>query len=152
MDFAVLLLKEFALRCGIIKRYGSNVIYIKDADDIAAVLGLSGAAKALLHFEAGRVDKEVNNSVNRVVNCDSANARRIADTAARQMDLLERLQQEKGFEFLPPQLRETAESRLANPGLSIAELGALQSKSIGKSGMHHRLRKLEQIAEEELCL
>ncbi len=152
VDFAVLLLKEFALRCGIIKRYGSNVIYIKDADDIAAVLGLSGAAKALLHFEAGRVDKEVNNSVNRVVNCDSANARRIADTAARQMDLLERLQQEKGFEFLPPQLRETAESRLANPGLSIAELGALQSKSIGKSGMHHRLRKLEQIAEEELCL
>lgn len=151
-EFTQALLKEFDIRSGILKRYGYNVLYIKDADNISSVLGLMGAATGLLHFESGRVTKEVNNSVNRVVNCDSANARRIADSSARQMDLLDRLKQEKGFEFLPETLRETAETRLDNPGLSISELGAIQSQAIGKSGMYHRLKKLEQIAEEILCL
>lgn len=151
-EFTLELLESFTIRGGILKRYGYNVIYVKDADHIADVLALIGASASLLQFEAGRVDKEVNNSVNRVVNCDNANARRIADSSARQMDLLERLRREKGFEFLPENLRETAESRLNNPGLSIAELGAIQTKAIGKSGMYHRLKKLEMLAEEELCL
>ncbi len=151
-EFTLALLKSFELKGGILKRYGYNVVYIKDADFIASILALAGASASVLQFEAGRVDKEVNNTVNRVVNCDNANARRIADSSARQMDLLERLKREKGFEFLPEALRETAETRLNNPGLSIAELGAMQSKTIGKSGMHHRLKKLEAIAEEELCL
>lgn len=151
-EFTQALLKELDLRGGILKRYGYNILYIKDADNISSALGLMGASTGLLYFESGRVTKEVNNSVNRVVNCDSANARRIADSSARQMDLLDRLREEKGFDFLPEALRETAETRLYNPGLSIAELGAIQSIAIGKSGMYHRLKKLEQIAEDALCL
>lgn len=150
-DFADALARGFDLRANLIKRYGYNILYLKDGQKVAEFLALIGAAAGMLAFEAGRVDKEMNNKVNRVVNCDSANARRIADSAARQIELLQRLEAEKGLAFLPDALREAAEKRLHNPGLSLSELGRLQSKPLGKSGMNHRLKKLEEIARQALC-
>lgn len=151
-EFYKSLIESYQLTVGLIKRYGYNVLYLKDADHISTLLGLMSASTAVLHFEAKRVDKEVNNSVNRMVNCDQANARRIANSSARQMDLLQELKNKKGFSFLPEELRETAELRLAYPGHSLAELGGMLTQIVGKSGMHHRLKKLEMIAKESLCL
>ncbi len=146
------IIESYQLTVGLIKRYGYNVLYLKDADHISTLLSLMAASTAVLDFESERVYKDVNNSVNRAVNCDQANAKRIANSSARQMDLLQKLKDQKGFSFLPEDLRETAELRLDYPGLSLAELGSKLSQAVGKSGMHHRLKKLEIIAKEKLCL
>ena len=86
------------------------------------------------------------NSVNRVVNCDSANTQRLANAAARQLDLIGTLSDHGLFDQLPADLRLTAETRLNNPDLSLKELGAVMEPPLGKSGMNHRLKRLEQIA------
>lgn len=127
-----------------------HMLYVKNGDDIAELLGLMGAHLALLNFEDVRVRKNMNEMVNRAVNCDNANLQRVADTSARQADLLKRLKAAGGFATLPEDLASVAELRLDNPGLSIRELGECMDPPLGKSGMYHRLGRLEAWAEDYL--
>ena len=113
---------------------------------MADFLLLAGAHQSLLAFESLRVEKEVRNSVNRVVNCDSANTQRLANAAARQLDLIGTLSDHGLIDQLPADLRSTAEIRLIHPDLSLKELGEVMDPPLGKSGMNHRLKRLEQIA------
>ena len=145
---AVELLAGHDIRAGIVSRHGYDVVYIKEGQFIADFLLLTGAHLALLDFESLRVEKEMRNSVNRMVNCDSANTQRMADTAARQIELILRLKAAGGLALLPEDLQATAEIRLENPYYSIRELGELMQPPLGKSGMNHRLKRLERIAAE----
>lgn len=146
----VALLGEQDIRAGIVARHGHDVVYLKEGQYIADFLLLTGAHRSLLSFESLRVEKEMRNSVNRMVNCDSANTQRIADTAARQTDLIRLLSEWGGLPALPAELRAAAEARLENPELSLKELGEIMQPPLGKSGMNHRLRKLEQAAADYL--
>ncbi len=151
--FCLDLLENHEIQGSLLKRYGYNVVYLKDGQQISDFLGLVGAHTSLLNFEALRVEKDMRNAVNRMVNCDTANASRIANTAARQSEALYWYDEHIGLKKLPSDLLEAARVRIDNPGLSLAELGALMDPPLGKSGMNHRLQKLENIirqAKEEI--
>ncbi len=140
------LLEQFDIRSNTLERSGNTIVYFKEGELIAEFLLQTGAHVALLSFESLRVDKEMRNTVNRVVNCDNANAQRIANTSARQLQLLHELQDSNTLGLLSAELQAAAKARLANPHLSLRELGELMNPPIGKSGMNHRLKKLETIA------
>lgn len=133
------------------KRSGREVLYFKEGEAIASFLALIGAHNSLLRFESIRVEKELRNSVNRVVNCDTANARRQADASVRQIQRIEELLAGERAGSIPQELYEAALVRVENPGMSIRDIGLLMTPPIGKSGMNHRLRKLEELADDS-CL
>lgn len=147
-DYLTLLLHAENIEPSIFYRNGHPVVYFKEGQVIGDFLALIGAHSSLLRFESIRVDKELRNSVNRVVNCDTANARRQAEACVRQSSLIENLLQSAESVRIPQELMEAARVRVDNPGMSIRDLGQMMSPPIGKSGMNHRLRKLEEIAKE----
>jgi len=125
-----------------------TVIRFRSGDSVSTFFALIGASKALLDFESIRVDREIQGRVNRVVNCDSGNAKRQADAGARRTALFMKLLSSEESASLPKELLLAGQVLIDNPGLSIAELGALMDPPISKSGMNHRLKKLEEIASE----
>ncbi|NLM78569.1 MAG: DNA-binding protein WhiA [Ruminococcaceae bacterium] len=149
-DLFKALLDQQDLRSTLVERQHYQVIYLREGQCLADYLLLAGAQHSYLTFELLRVEKEMRNSVNRVVNCDSANLQRVADTAARQSSLLRRLQEKNLDRQLPPDLKAAAETRLQYPELSLKELGAMMQPSLGKSGMNHRLKRFEAMAAELL--
>ena len=147
-DYLTLLLHAENIEPSVFYRNGHPVVYFKEGQVIGDFLALIGAHSSLLRFESIRVDKELRNSVNRVVNCDTANARRQAEACVRQSSLIEDLLESTESVKIPQELIEAAHVRVDNPGMSIRDLGLMMSPPIGKSGMNHRLRKLEEIAKE----
>ncbi|MDD4601767.1 Sporulation transcription regulator WhiA [bioreactor metagenome] len=151
VDFAktlVRLLKNFKLPVGMTGRKKDSIVYLKDGDAITTFLRIIGAHNALMAFENVRVVKDVRNQVNRLVNCETANLQKTVNAAIRQVEAIKYIQKTIGLEKLPPALRETAEVRLNQPEAALQELVEILGSRIGKSGMNHRLRKLQQIAEE----
>lgn len=124
-----------------------SVVCFREGDLISDFLALTGASSAMLEFENVRAERELNADVNRTVNCDSGNSRRQSEASARRTELFSRLLADEESMKLPPELKDAAMIHIANPGLSIAELGELMSPPIGKSGMNHRLIRLEEIAK-----
>jgi cell division protein WhiA len=147
-DYITLLFHAENIAPSLIERNGRPVLYIKEGQAIADFLALIGAHSGLLKFESIRVDKELRNSVNRIVNCDTANARRQADTSAQQSEIMAALLQSDESTSIPQELFEAARVRVENPGLSIRDLGLLMNPPIGKSGMNHRLQKLMELARD----
>jgi cell division protein WhiA len=149
---AVQLLRQFGIAANILPRHGHMVVYLNEGQNLADYLAYAGAHRSLLSLESLRVEKEIRNSVNRAVNCDNANSQRIANTSVRQIELIRAISSTGELEMLPPDLKATAEARLEHPDLSIAELGELMNPPLGKSGMNHRLRRLESLAAERLSI
>ena len=100
-----------------------------------------------MSFENTRILKSMRNSLNRRVNCEAANLGKTATASVRQLSDIQTIEETIGLSALSDALRETAEQRLANPDLSIAELGQTLDPPVGKSGMNHRFRRLAEIAE-----
>jgi cell division protein WhiA len=144
------ILRQLSIHNTQITRDRYVVLYIKEGQHLADYLLLSGAHRSLLGFESLRVEKEMRNTVNRVVNCDSANMQRVADASARQLDLIRRLYERSLDGLLPPDLKEAAEVRSTYPDLTLKELGECLNPPLGKSGMNHRLKRMEKIAAELL--
>ena len=147
-DNLILLLHAENIEPSKFRRGDKTVVYFKDGSSVADFLTCIGAHSSRLHFESTRVDKEIRNSVNRMVNCDTANAKRQAEACARQTELLSALLQSGENGKIPPELLLAARVRVENPGMSLRDLGLLMNPQIGKSGMNHRLQKLEEIARE----
>ena len=101
-----------------------------------------------MELENVRIIKEVRNSVNRQVNCETANISKTVTAAAKQIEDIKYLQCNMGFSQLTDGLREVAELRMDYPDSSLQELGRMLSEPISKSGVNHRLRKISRIAEE----
>ena len=114
----------------------------------AHLLSIFGAQSARFAMEDAYIRKELRNNANRAVNCDSANVQRAVTAASRQAQAIERVLAAHGRESLPPLLGEMAELRLAHPEMSREELGRLCDPPVGKSGVNHRLRRLEAMAKE----
>jgi cell division protein WhiA len=129
-------------------RKDSPVVYLKDGEGIVEFLKLIGANTAILNLENVRILKQVRNDVNRAVNCETANLQKTLDAAYRQAENIRYIEANRGFEKLTPALRQIAELRLENPEASLAELSEMTGENIGKSGINHRLRKLDDIAEK----
>ena len=142
------ILIEFGISAKIIEKKYNYATYVKEAESIALFLNVIGAHMALLNFENIKVMHEMNNQINRVVNCETANLSKIVNAAVRQIEAINKIQSSIGLEKLPDGLRELAELRLKNPDMGLEELGKLLSKPLGKSGVNHRFKKLEEIAGE----
>lgn len=125
-----------------LRHQGHFVVYTKGRQAISDFLLHTRAHQALLMYEQLRVEKEVANQVHRMVNCDSGNAQRLADSSARQRACILRLQENGQWELLPDSLKEVAVLRLENPEWSLAEIGAALNPAVGKSGVNHRLNRI----------
>ncbi len=139
---------DFDIESKIILRKKYYVVYLKEGSGIVDLLNVCEAPVALMSLENLRILKEMRNSVNRRVNCETANITKTVNAAARQVEDIEYLKLHYGFENLPEALREMAEVRLENPDAPLKELGGFFHPPIGKSGVNHRLRKLSELAEK----
>lgn len=140
-------LQEMGLPAKTIRRKNQSVVYIQEADCIAEALRLMGANLALMEFENIRIMREMRGSINRQVNCETANLKKTINAAHRQIEDIQFLQENGGFDHLSPVLVRAAEIRLAYPDASLTELGSFLNPPVGKSGMNHRLRKLQEAAD-----
>lgn len=141
-------LKKYNIDFKIMERKMSYSIYTKDGEEISKFLALIGANFSVLKFEEIRVYRDLKNNINRKVNCETANLNKIVNSSVKQINDIKYLREKERFNELPEQLREIAEIREENPDASLEELGKLLKNPIGKSGVNHRLRKIQQIAEE----
>ncbi|ENZ03644.1 DNA-binding protein WhiA [Clostridium thermobutyricum] len=142
------LINSFGLNSKVIQRKNSHIIYIKEGEQIVDLLNILGAHTCLLELENIRIKKEMRNNVNRLVNCETANLSKTVNAAVRQVESIELIKASVGLQRLPKNLQEIAELRLQYPEESLKELGEMLDPPIGKSGVNHRLRKIEKIAEE----
>ena len=123
-------------------------IYLKDGEEISKTLALLGANKSVLKFEEIRVKREMNNKVNRLVNCETANMNKTMNASIEQIEIIRKLKQNGKFEKLEEPLKEIAELRLQNPSASLIELGKMLKTPIGKSGVNYRLKKVMEIGKK----
>lgn len=137
----------FGISCGLMKRKEHFVVYLKDSEAISDMLTLLGAHKALLDFENIKVLKEMRESVQRRVNCETANISKTVSAAVKQAEDIRYIADRKGLDSLSDSLREAAELRLRFPDATLSEL-AEEMLGVGKSGMNHRFRRIAKIAEE----
>lgn len=143
------LANKFSLNSRCIERKKGHVMYIKEGEKITEFLSLIGAHQALLYFEDVRIVKDMRNSVNRLVNCETANVNKSVSAAMKQIEAIKRIERAMGLDQLPEKLREVAEARLKYTDLNLSELGEiLPSGKVSKSGINHRMRKLHEIAEK----
>ncbi|GAB6991895.1 DNA-binding protein WhiA [Paenibacillus pini] len=142
------LANEFHLNARCIERKKGFILYIKEGEKIIEFLSLIGAHQALFKFEDVRIMRDMRNSVNRIVNCETANLNKTIGAAVRQIDNIKLLQKEMGLENLPDKLREVAEIRLSHPDMNLKEVGELLKGTVSKSGVNHRLRKIDELAEK----
>lgn len=141
-------MKNFDLRPGISKRKQWLVVYLKEADQIAHFLNVIGAHTALLNLESVRTVKGMRNKVNRLINCETANISKSINASLKQIENIELIRMTIGLERLPASLNKIAVLRLENPDASLKELGEMLDPPVGKSGINHRMRKLERIADK----
>ena len=141
-------LAKHGIHAGMTIRKKYFVVYIKDSEDIVTLLHLMDASVSLMATENARILKEVRNSVNRRVNCETANIGKTVESAGRQLEEIRFLEESGILQTLPALLREAAALRTRHPGASLSELGALANPPVGRSGMNHRLRKLSSLAQK----
>lgn len=148
-DGLLKMMNHFNLNARTTKRRNGYIVYLKEAEKIAEFLLVVGASNSMMKFEDIRIVRDMRNSVNRLVNCENANINKTISAATRQIDNIQYLASSVGLDTLPEKLREIAELRLQNPEISLKELGEkVPSGAISKSGINHRLRKINEIAEQ----
>lgn len=128
------------------KRSGTNVLYYKNSEEIEDILSLMGATDSAMEIMGTKVYKNIRNQVNRKVNFETANAVRAAKAATDQYRTVCRIVETTGIDALPDDLREIARVRLENPEMTTSELSKAISESLSRSGISHRLKRLEDIA------
>ncbi|GGG67704.1 DNA-binding protein WhiA [Paenibacillus radicis (ex Gao et al. 2016)] len=142
------LANKFDLNARCIERKKGFIFYIKEGEKIIELLNIIGAHQALFKFEDVRIMRDMRNSVNRIVNCETANLNKTIGAAVRQIDNIKLLQKEIGLGNLPDKLKEVAQVRLQHPDMNLKEVGELLKGNVSKSGVNHRLRKIDEMAEK----
>lgn len=139
-------LKAFDVKSNKIEKSNQYAIYIKDGEEISKFLALLGANKSVLRFEEIRVQREMNNKINRIVNCETANLNKTINASIEQVEAIRKLKNSGKFEKMDEPLKEIAGLRLENPNASLVELGKMLKSPVGKSGVNYRLKKIMEIA------
>ncbi len=141
-------MNEFGLHAKVIGRKKGYVVYLKEGEKIVDFLSVIGAHQALLKFEDIRILKGMRNQVNRLVNCETANMNKTISAAVRQLEVIQFIDERIGLANLPDKLREVAELRIRYPEVNLQELCDKMTHKVSKSGLNHRFRKLEEIADK----
>ena len=130
-----------------LSRNGSFITYFKQSDQIEDFLTLIGAPVTAMHLMSAKLEKDLRNSVNRRLNCDSANLDKAVEAAQEQLEAIRRLRSADLLDKLPDKLKKTAALRLEYPELSLSELAAAFDPPVTKSCLNHRLRKIQELAK-----
>ena len=131
-------------------RGASYVLYFKRSDHIEDFLTALGAPVAAMEVMNAKLEKDLLGSVNRRVNCDAANVDKAVAAAQGQIAAIRRLEERGALAALPDKLQEAARLRVDNPELTLSQLAAMCDPPVTKSCFNHRLRKLTELAGEEL--
>lgn len=142
-------LKMFSIKSSVIEKNNQYAVYIKDGEEISKILALLGANKSVIKFEEIRVQREMNNKINRIVNCETANLNKTINASIEQIEAIKKLKSNGNFEKMDESLKEIAQLRLENPNASLIELGKMLKRPVGKSGVNYRLKKIMEIANEK---
>ena len=142
------LMASFGIDARIVLRKRYFVVYVKEGSQIVDLLNIMEAPVALMELENIRIVKEMRNTVNRKVNCETANINKTVSAAVKQMEDIRYICDTVGLESLPDNLKEMAKMRLERPEATLKELGEALEPPVGKSGVNHRLRKLSLIAQD----
>lgn len=148
-DQIVRLCRDFEINARKTLRRDETIVYVKEGEMIGELLSVMGAQNSYMDFENRRIYKDVSNTVNRRVNCETSNIRKTVTAASRQLDDIRFLEEHGFLDDLPEPLREAAYGRLEHPDATLAELGALMDPPVGKSGINHRLLRLSDIARQK---
>lgn len=144
------LMASFDVEAKITTRKRGYLVYLKGGEQIVEFLNIIGAHGALLNFENVRILKDMRNRINRLVNFETANVNKTVEASVRQLEMIRLIEDKFGLEALEAPLREVARLRLQHPEASLQELGDLLDPPLGKSGVNHRMRKLEKISQRLL--
>ncbi|MCT2537316.1 DNA-binding protein WhiA [Aquibacillus koreensis] len=143
------LMNKLNLHARALERRKGYITYLKEAEKITEFFNHIGAHQALFKFEDVRIIRDMRNSVNRLVNCETANLNKTIGAAFRQVENIRFIDKTVGLQALPDKLREIATLRVEHQDVSLKELGELVSTGkISKSGINHRLRKIDEFAEK----
>ena len=134
-------MNSFDVDAKIVERKKHFVVYLKEGAQIVDILNVMEAHVALMNLENVRILKEMRNSVNRKVNCETANISKTVNAAVKH------IREVMGLDSLPDNLKEMALLRLEYPEAPLKELGMYLDPPVGKSGVNHRLRKISEIAD-----
>lgn len=141
-------LSEFGIKFTSTQKNNNTLIYIKDSESISNLLNIIGAHNNLFAFENTRLLKGMRNNINRKVNFETANLARVVNASLIQIKNIKFIRDTVGLDRLEPQLKEVAILRLNNENASLKELGEMCNPKISKSGINHRLRKINEFAED----
>ena len=147
-EFLKELFGAFEIRARVTSRRGKYVLYIKEGELISEALNVLEAHKAMMDFENIRIVKEMRGSINRQVNCETANINKAIAASMKQARDIELILEKRGEDSLDENLAAVANARLQYPDVTLAELGNLMTPAISKSAVNHRMRKISQLAEE----
>jgi len=140
------LINSFGLNAKIVPRKRYHIVYLKEGDQIVDLLNIMGAHSALMDLENTRILKEMRNNINRIVNCETANLSKTVNASVKQLEAIDKIRRTMGLQELPEHLQQLAELRIKHEDASFKELGEMMDPPVGKSGVNHRFRKLEKIA------
>lgn len=130
-------------------RGGGQVLYLKQSDQISDFLACLGASVASMGIIEAKLEKELNNKVNRRCNCDDANTSKVVEAAQEQLAAIQTLRQRAVVDNLPRKLQQALTAREENPEASLSELASMMDPPISKPAMNHRLKKLVELSKEE---
>ena len=130
------------------QRGGGMVLYLKNSEMISDVLTYLGAPISAMGIMEARLEKELNNKVNRRCNCDEANTSKVVEAAQEQLAAIRALRKKGLIDGLPVKLVQAAIAREENPEASLTELASMMTPPITKPAMNHRLKKLMELAKE----
>jgi len=142
------LINKLEFNCKVVSRKNNFVVYLKESEQISDLLSIIGAHNALLSLQNTKIVKAMRNNVNRIVNCETANLSKTVNASVRQIENIKLIQDTIGISSLPENLQEIARIRLECEDMTLKELGEMLEPPIGKSGVNHRLRKIEEIAND----
>ena len=129
-------------------RGGGQVLYLKQSELISDFLTYLGAPVAAMGIMEARLEKELNNKVNRRCNCDDANLSKVVEAAQEQLAAIRKLRENGLLDKLAPKLQQAAKAREDNPEATLTELAAMMEPAITKPAMNNRMKRLVQLAKE----
>lgn len=144
----VLIREAMAFQPKTARRGGGQVLYLKQSELISDFLTYLGAPVAAMGIMEARLEKELNNKVNRRCNCDDANLSKVVDAAMEQLAAIHTLADRGMLEHLPDKLQQAAKAREENPEASLTELAGMMNPPITKPAMNNRMKRLVQLAKE----
>ncbi|MBR4727673.1 MAG: DNA-binding protein WhiA [Clostridia bacterium] len=141
------LLNELELSPKSIVRKGNHIVYFKDSESIEDLLTFIGASDASLYVMNIKIEKDMKNKINRLINFEMSNLNKTLDASTEQIAAIEFIRAHGGISLLPEQLQELAIIRLENSDASLSTLQSLLSEPISRSGINHRLARIVEFAD-----